>query len=305
MTKKYAVTPASDGLIIMPRSILEKASRADRNELRLLLWLYAGNIFDASEAAAALGMTETEADSAATYWKGAGVLTEQEQKKTSAAPNDRRPVYDADVISNAIEKNADFGSLCEQFSQLTGKMLNRTDYNTLFYLFDYCSLSCAYIITVVHYCISIGKKDMRYIQGTLLSMYDSGVDTMEKLDRHLSERQRVNSETRRLRTLCGMGDRALTAKEKEYFERWFAEWNMPFETVKLAYERSVDATAKVSFAYMNKVLETWHQKGLYTAEQVIEGDKKPEPVTAGASFDSDEFFMAALSKTRRDIDDNG
>ncbi len=300
MSKKIAVSLPADDMIIMPRSILDRIKAAGQNELKLIIWLYAGNAYDAAEAAKALGMSPLEADTAAAFWKGAGILSEQEQKKTSAAPARNDAVYDSKVIADAIEKNEDFRSLCDKFADLVGKVLNRADYNALYYLFDHCALSGAYIITATHYCVSNGKKNMRYIQNAILSMYDQGVDDLSKLDCHLASKQRFDSNISRLRTLCGMGGRALSAKEKRFVEQWFDEWNMPFELVRLAYERSVDATGGTSLAYMNKILESWRANGYTTAEQIASGDRKPTPITSsGASFDADEFFTAALQKSQR------
>lgn len=300
MSKKIAVSLPADDMIIMPRSILDKIKTAGQNELKLIIWLYAGNTYDAAEASKALGITPLEADTAAAFWKGAGILAERESKKTSAAPSRNDAVYDSKVIADAIEKNEDFRSLCDRFADLVGKVLNRTDYNALYYLFDHCALSDAYIITAAHYCVSNGKKNMRYIQNAILSMYDEGVDDLSKLDTHLASKQRFDSDISRLRTLCGIGSRALTAKEKHFAEQWFEAWNMPFELVRLAYERSVDATGNASLAYMNKILESWHANGYTTAEQISSGDRKPMQNTAsGASFDADEFFTAALQKSQR------
>lgn len=303
MSKQYTAKSPADGMIIIPRDISDKLISAGHNEIRLALWLYAGNIYDTQSAAKALGISAEDAESALEYCKTLGMIREHETKK-AASPSDRRPAYDSDVIANAIDKNEDFRLLCDQFSALIGKMLNRTDYNSLYYLFDYCGLSGGYIITATHYCISKGKKDMRYIHNTILSLYDEGVDDLTKLDRRLADKQRLDSDIARLRTLCGMGDRAFTTKEKQFAEKWFGEWSLDFELVRLAYERSVDATGRVNFAYMNKVLESWHTNGLTTPEKVASGDRKAGSDDA-ASFDSDEFFSAALQRSRRDnADDN-
>lgn len=35
--------------------------------------------------------------------------------------------------------------------------------------------------------------------------------------------------------------------------------------IRLAYERAVENTGKLSFAYINKVLQNWHREGVRTA----------------------------------------
>ena len=40
--------------------------------------------------------------------------------------------------------------------------------------------------------------------------------------------------------------------------------------VKLAYERAIDQIGKVSFAYINKILSSGHDKGITTTQQVAQ-----------------------------------
>lgn len=300
MSKKLSVQLPSDNLILIPRSLLPTLKNADGAQAKLLIWLYANPEYNAAEAAKDLGMSIAEAEKALIFWKGAGIVSEQEHKKAAAAPSESRPAYDSAVISDALQQDRQFCDMCEEFASIIGKVLNRTDYNTLFYLYDFCRLSGAYICMIAQYCMSNGKKDMRYIQKTALAILDEGIDTEEALEEYIARKERVKDDISSLRTLCGMGDRQLTTKEAAFVNTWFDTWSLPFEMIRLAYEKTVDSTGKISFSYMNKVLENWHAEGYTTAADAASKAKKAE--NANSSFDADEFFMAALKKSKEDDD---
>ncbi len=298
MAKKISVQLPSENLIIMPRSILQSIKNADETQTKLLIWLYAAEEYNAAAAAKDLGISIAEVEKALIFWKGAGLVTEDEQKKSSAAPSESRPVYDANVISEALDKDRTFFDTCEEFASIIGKVLNRTDYNTLFYLYDFCRLSGEFICMVAQYCVSNGKKDMRYIQKTTLAISDEGINTVEALEEYIARKDRIKDDITALRTLCGMGDRQLTSKESAFINNWFDAWGLPFDMIRLAYEKTVDGTGKISFSYMNKVLENWRAEGFATAEDVAARSRRPEG--AGSSFDADEFFDAWLKKSKED-----
>ena len=60
------------------------------------------------------------------------------------------------------------------------------------------------------------------------------------------------------------------------------------EMIAEARERCVNATNKLSFPYINKVLESWASNRIFTVAQ-LEADKKPSKVKESSSFDIDEF----------------
>ena len=110
----------------------------------------------------------------------------------------------------------------------------------------------------------------------------------------------INSNIGKLRRLCGMGERELTTKEKTLFDCWFGEWNFPFDTVKLAYEKTIDTTGKLSTTYMNGILRRWHENGFETIEDVQKGEASRN-AGVESSFEGDEFITAAL---KRGFEDN-
>jgi DnaD/phage-associated family protein len=101
-------------------------------------------------------------------------------------------------------------------------------------------------------------------------------------------------------------NRELTTKEKRYVNSWTVTFGYGMEVIRLAYELTVDKIGEPSLNYANAILESWNAKGLKTEDEVkaqieAEAEAKGEPV-AGKSFDSADFFEAAL---RRSYGDSG
>ena len=152
------------------------------------------------------------------------------------------------------------------------------------------------ICGVVEKCCADGKNSMQYIFKKTVGLYDDGIDTYDKFEAYLKRLAAINSDIGRLRRLCGMGDRSLTPKEQKTFDQWFGEWAMPFDLVKLAYEKTVDGTGKLSFTYMNGIIKRWHESGFTTPEEVAAGEANRKAEKNNSSFAEDDFIAAALNR---------
>ena len=286
----------ADELIILPKEVLSNLKNASADELKTLIYYFAESEASASDAARELGMTKAQVESACAFWRGAGIFVESvEKKKHIAADTSVYRNYDAATLSNAVEHNSDFSMVCKIASDKLEKMLTKNDISALFYLYDFVRIPAPIICGVIEFCCANGKKSIQYIFKKATALYEDGIDSYEKFELFLARVASVNSNIGRLRKLCGMGERALTAKEQKLFDCWFGEWGFPYETVELAYEKAVDATGKLSTNYMNGILRRWHEEGFVTVEDVQNGDKGAG-AGSNVSFEGDEFIEAALSR---------
>ena len=72
---------------------------------------------------------------------------------------------------------------------------------------------------------------------------------------------------------------------------------MGFEdkALALAYERTCLNTGGLSWAYMNKILVSWHNAGLHTLAQISAGDRK-KPTPRGATGQPGQAELDAIAK---------
>ncbi len=290
-----AIKTPKDNVILLPKEILARIKSASAEELKTLIYYFSEPETSVNDAAREIGLTVAQVESAVAFWRGAGIFEEGEAKKKVASDTSAYRNYDSDTLSDAIENNSDFSLVCRVAGDCLEKQLTKNDYSSLFYLYDFVRLPAPVICGIIEDCCANEKRSLQYIFKKAVGLYEDGIDTYDKFESYLARREAINSDIGRLRRLCGMGERALTPKEKKLFDCWFGDWMFPFETVQLAYEKTIDTTGKLSTTYMNGILRRWHESGFVTVEDVNNGDASRTNGTE-SSFVGDEFIEAALSR---------
>lgn len=177
-------------------------------------------------------------------------------------------------LSKRINQSKDLKFLIKEAEKILKKMLLPNDASVLVSMFDWAGIPADIIIMGMEYCFSIGKANMRAIEKTVYSWYDKGLDSHEKVENYIKYKNSLNENENLIKTAFGLWGQALTTNQKKFIETWMITWEFSIEMVKLAYERGVDKTNKLSFQYINKILENWHEKGFKTPQDVTSGDIK-------------------------------
>lgn len=290
--------------------------RASREQLALLIALMEGGDFSYFALAEKSGATRDQIDEALRYWEQAGVLTvsrteravqPQPKAESQAAPVLERaaqlPHYNTDETARFLETHPSTAALIECCQQELGKVFNTAESEIIIGMADYLSLGMEYILLLCAYCAKKGHKSLRYIEKTAISFHDAGIVSYEQLELHLKRLDLAYDAEQTLRQMFGIGQRALSKKEKEAFFRWTAEWELPTDVIAHAYEITVNRTKEPSVPYTNAILDKWHATGLTTlaAVEAAENAKKSQAVesslSVGSSFDTDEFLDLAIARS--------
>ena len=312
----------------MPCDVTSFLSRAGLCDMRVFVYLCSvGGNAEINEISASVGFSIDEVNSSLAFWRGTGLILEdsasaavslrtktaekpiittkteavKEETKKVAAP-DKMPSYTSDELAHILESNKEMAMLIDECNHILGKMLNFHEVNIIVGLIDYLTLDIEYILLLVKHCAECGKKTLHYIEKTAFALYDDGITTASALTDELSRREAATSAEGRIRSIFGIGSRALTTREKREISSWVNDMKYPLEVIEKAYEITVDATSKPTLHYANTVLERWHSEGLLTLEEILNSYKeKGKKGSASApdnssSFDTDEFFDAAVKR---------
>ncbi len=309
---------------VVPEKALEVSARAGAVELRVLLGLCAlGGSVDIKKLARSFSLSEDDVKSALAFWRGAGVIELGDSKEAisdepaaeaavaSQKPEERTveatkklrradelPQYTSDQLSDILEQRKETATLIDECQNIMGKVFNVKEINVLMGLVDYLELDCEYIMMLLSYCVSLGKKTLHYAEKLAFALYDAGITTGEQLSEELRRRELASDAEGKIRTLFGVGERAFTTKEKKFISSWINDMNYSIEIIEKAYEVTADATGKGSFPYANTVLERWNAAGLRTLEEIEASYKKSgSEGPAVGSFDTDSFFEAAVRRS--------
>ncbi|MBQ7646462.1 MAG: DnaD domain protein [Clostridia bacterium] len=295
--QKQIISTAADGVFLVPRAVVSCLPKMDETVLKVMLYVCERVRYSTEEGAKFLNITISEFESAISYLKGAGIInsSRNDNQKEISSRTSTVQTYDSGILSEAVEKDGDFRGLKDVAEACLGKLLNRNDINSLFYLYDYVSLSAELLCGIIEYCVSKGRTSMQYIVKTALALSEQGIDTYDKFEAELKRRETQEKNNEKTKQLLGIGGRMLTPKEESYFRSWYDEMGFDYDMVRYAFEKTVDTIGSAKLPYINKILESWFEKGYKTPADVDDG-ASDRPQTGDSFGDPDDFLSAAIKK---------
>lgn len=270
---------------------------------------------DTAGIAGRLGLTEAEVNDCLQYWQEAQLFTEgsapQPEKAGPAPAEPPKKTVEEGVttirsrghlspgeVNALLREDKRFAGLAAEMEKARGSVLSPSEREILAYLCGSLELTPEYLLVAAAYCRDRGKKKMSYLEKMVAGWLEEGIDTYEKAEVHIRRLTRQEDDEGRIRRLFGLPERALTAREKACINRWCGEYMTPDALIKLAYDRAVEATGKVSFAYIDKVLAAWTAKGITTVEAAEAERTAAQKAAAGEySFDIGEALRIMEQNT--------
>jgi len=270
----------------------------------LLLILRRGGETDSSKIAAILNLPPADVLDAMNYWLHLGVLcqtgtdwqdakargtaaptavieylkekperetaqTETPREELSEKPGTSRRRLNSGQIGQMSLNDENIAYLLQEAQGVLGEPLNPVASDTITALYSYYGMQPDLILMLLGYCVSIGKPSMRYIEKVAAGWIEQGIDSHEKAEREILKSQNRNNTERKIQKMMGISDRALVTKEQEYIRVWTEQWALSFDLIMLAFERTIELKGKLSFAYINGILQNWKEKGVGTPKQAM------------------------------------
>lgn len=328
---KITVNYGTDALVV-PGSIILKLDKATKRDIKILFTLLSSPDYRSDTEnklqliARECGCSESDVTSCIAFWRGVGIIdtdeasetsivaSEQETQATAAVAEaevkvvkkpsrsqkklelpDEFPHYTTSELSSILEKNPNGAMLIDECQRLFGKMFNTHEANIVLALQDYLGLDLDYILVLFDHCAAIEKRSLHYVKKLAFSLYNDGITDAAELQEHLLKIREVSSVEGEIRKLFGMKSRELTTKEKKHITNWICKFGYGIDVIKKAYELTVDTIHEPSPSYANAIIERWHTEGLKTLAD-IEASMS-EKLPSEGSFDTDEFFEAALNRS--------
>ncbi|MCL2106912.1 MAG: DnaD domain protein [Oscillospiraceae bacterium] len=288
--------------------------------VKALLWMlrHCGEPLSPDAIAAALGQPRGEIIDALRFWLERGVLlsgdeevTESPAARISISPNasaapeppamPRLPASprpnDAQIAAR-LEESDELAWLFGEAQKRLGRTIGYDGRSTLLMLHDTYGLSSEVIPMLLHYCVEAGKLSYAYIEKVGRDWAEKEIDSIEKADEQITALSRDLALWRELQGMAGLHAPRPTAAQREYLQRWVKEYGFGMEMIFPAYEEMANHTGKLSFAYMDKVLQSWRKAGLKTPEEVAAfktAKPKQKRAESKTSYDLDEYERSTLT----------
>ena len=275
-------------------------SAASPDAALVYLYIKSGNALGA--AAGDLHLSESRLGCAEATLRQLGLLADD--RVSRIAPGERPGYSERDVLE-AMDGDAGFRGLYGEVQRLLGRSLNTEELKILLGFVRYLGMTPELISVLVCYCKdrarrkgSLRNPSLRTIEKEAYAWAERGIDTVEDAAAFIQAQNVRNSRLSRLMGLLQIRGRNLTAAEERYAQNWL-DLGISEELIAMAYERTCLNTGGLNWAYMNKILQRWHEQGLRTAEDVRSGDRKAS-VPKGASGELGEAELAAIQRVLRE-----
>ncbi len=209
-----------------------------------------------------------------------------------SAPVKTPPEPDPEELAFLREGDEKFRAVCNYFEGAQGRILRRSDLESLCSLYYDLSLESDLFILIINYARSRKKLNIREVERLAYEWYDAGIRTYSDGEAHLIRLKEKQGRVAEIMRLFGFFDRRPSEKEREYIEKWIG---MGFDNdmLKQAYDITVNKTHEVSFPYLNAILERWNAAGIKTPEAAAKNRFVPE------TKESPEAAVAAQFEKKR------
>jgi len=331
----FSINPAAWGKIFpVPAQIVDQHIRlASGEQLKVLLWILRHDPEnpDINQLCTDLKYDPSDAEDYLQYWLLTGILQQQGQPHIlpfvptpapvspppivsptetppQAAPAPKRlpalPVSkptSAQIAARAAEA-AEIQFLFTEAQSKLGRTIGYEGQCSLLLMHDQYGLPVEVILMVLEYCVCVGKTNLNYIEAIARDWGEREIDSIEKADAEISALRQRSSLWQKFAAMAGISNPRPTAAQAAFLAQWIA-WGFPAETIYLAYEEMANHTQRLSFPYINKVLQNWQQNRLLTPQAVAEAAKQKQsgkaatPAKNGkraASYDIGEFKKRSL-----------
>ena len=231
----------------------------------------------------ALGLTETQLRESMEKLAALGLVSAGRRAETAAAPlpaPDELPEYTAEDLVRRSREDLHFQSLVAFTEQRFGRKLTTPETKTLLGMQDYLGLPAAVLMELVTYVFSQFRAEkgpgrnptMRMIEREAYTWAREELLTLELAEAYIERQRQRQAHTAQLLEALNI-DRVPSPSEKKYLAAW-TEMGFGPDAVREAYDRTTIGAGGLKWAYLNKILQSWHQQGLHTLEEIAEGDPR-------------------------------
>lgn len=275
---------------------------ADGTAALLYLHILRSGGFSLSAAAGVLKRSEAEVALAADTLRRLGLLDGIRGDRPLQAET---PEYTAEDIVRRADSDSAFAGLVSEAERALGRVLSSNDLRLLFGIYDHLGLPADVLMLLLHHCIETYQErsgagrmpTMRYIEKEAWYWAEQEILNLDAAEAHIRRERSQRALGEQVKDLLQIRDRALTAGERRYVDAWLDLGFSP-ESLAIAYDRTVLSTGKLVWKYMDRIVRSWSEKGLYTPAEIEAGDaRRSGPKRSGAAAErSDSEKLADMRR---------
>ncbi len=285
----YKINPAEfASVFLVPSAVADKYIKltgATQLKILLLALKDCANGIDLEKISEKLSISIPDVTDALNYWADLGILLKDEEKMSFAQPIEvekphkkiiRKEIVKPtrDEINNLGREDKNIQFLLREAQMKLSRPLKQNEASTIVWLYDSEGLDTSIILMLISFAVTENKATIGFIEKTAVSWLNDGVSTLADAEAKINNYYEHKSAWSKVSKAMGIPFRMASKKEATLSHQWIYEYGFSEEILKLAYDKCVDATSKLSMDYIKKILDSWHKDGVKTAEDVADLDNE-------------------------------
>lgn len=289
-------------------AIADKLISAHDGDVALLyIYMVRRGGHDLDAAARDLCRTMSEISAAAEKLQRMGLMPDGAAPAKAAAkeeklpPPDEIPQYRSEDIVRRCKENGEFAVVVAEAQTALTHTLSSVEMKTLFGIYDYLALPPEVIMMLINYCVARCREQstpdhprrpsMRNIEKEAYNWVHQEILTLDQAEEYIRRQRERRDALGRAKAAVGIHGRELTPTETKYLSAWL-DMGFDEDALAIGYDRTITNTGALKWSYMNKIMQSWHEKGLHSAEEIESGDPRHRPqqsAAQGKAIDMDEL----------------
>ncbi|MGN1208471.1 MAG: DnaD domain protein [Christensenellales bacterium] len=117
---------------------------------------------------------------------------------------------------------------------------------------------------IANFCFKTENNSLDKMDLIIQKLYKQGCVSLEAITQYINDLNIIDQNIKQIFEVLGI-KRIVTSRDRELYNIWCDEWNIPTDLLNYAVQLSTDKTAP--FQYLNKVLTNFHEKNITTIEE--------------------------------------
>ncbi|MDR2571271.1 MAG: DnaD domain protein [Oscillospiraceae bacterium] len=215
--------------------------------------------------------------------------------------------YTENEVKSELMSGSDFSVVIDETQRKLGKILSPEELLRLFGIYDNLRLPLEVILQLITHCVSESRisgdgrsPTVRFIEKIAYTWEREGIFTLEKAEEYLKALEARKDIRNEIKKVLQIRNREFVKTEKHYVDKWI-EMGIEPEAIAIAYEITVVKTKELTWPYIDTVIKNWHNKGLHTAEQVLEkgGVQKKNPTAFNSKTGTQRYGEPNIEEMER------
>ena len=199
---------------------------------------------------------------------------------------------DSDERLRNAAGDKDYQKQMEFIEDRFGKELSKNDYLEIFDMLENLKIPYEVLIAAIDYSVSKNIRSFSYIAKIALNWKELGLTNYESCEEYLSGSTDILTKVKKMMKI----DRELLDVEIKYISDWYYKMGKTEEEIEAAIKTAVLNTGKISFPYINAILEDKKKK----QPELKTGVKKPSIHNfPEREYDFDEIISGLRKKQKK------